>query len=202
MKFVRLAFPADSGKNVSLMIKNILAVVGLFALVAGGAALAVFKPWEKTEIVSVATVSVPVVYFDALREDGVNVERVSIETGKNQKAVLYVSYSKLFKSPVILRAFDRNRNEIGRSKRVISGDVEEADYADFEFGARVPMKSVTFFELTKSKVEPVAAEEEAEPEMTEEETVSDVAEAEVLDEEEPAAADVPAVVEPEAVPAQ
>lgn len=160
------------------MIKNILAVVGLFALIAGGAALAVFKPWEKTGVVSVGNTSAPVVYFDALREDGVNVERVSIEMGKAPKAVLYVSYSKLFKSPVILRAFDQNRNEIGRSKRVISGDVEDADYADFEFGARVPMKSVTFFELTKSKVEPIEEEDEAveiEPEVVVEETVADVA---------------------------
>ena len=157
------------------MIKNILAVIGLFALVAGGAALAVFKPWEKTGVVSVGNTSAPVVYCDStLVEDGVSVARVSIETGKAPKAVLYVSYSKLFKSPVILRAFDQNRNEIGRSKRVISGDVEEADYADFEFNARVPLKSVTFFELTKSKVEPVV--EVSEPEVVvEETTVADIA---------------------------
>lgn len=183
------------------MIKNILAVIGLFALIAGGAALAVFKPWEKTGVVSVGNTSAPVVYFDALREDGVNVERVSIETGKAPKAVLYVSYSKLFKSPVILRAFDQNRNEIGRSKRVISGDVEDADYADFEFGARVPMKSVTFFELTKSKIEPAEAEdeiEEIEPEIVVEETVADVAQD--LDAEAAPATEAAPVVE--TVPAQ
>ena len=196
LRRVFLAFPDTSGKNDSLMIKNILAVIGLFALIAGGAALAVFKPWEKTGVVSVGNTSAPVVYFDALREDGVNVERVSIETGKAPKAVLYVSYSKLFKSPVILRAFDQNRNEIGRSKRVISGDIEDADYADFEFGARVPMKSVTFFELTKSKVEPAEAEDE--PEVVVEETVADIAQdlgAEVL----PATETAPVV---ETVPAQ
>ncbi len=183
------------------MIKNILAVIGLFALVAGGAALAVFKPWEKTGVVSVGNTSAPVVYFDALREDGVNVERVSIESGKAPKAVLYVSYSKLFKSPVILRAFDQNRNEIGRSKRVISGDVEDADYADFEFGARVPMKSVTFFELAKSKIESVEAEdepEEIEPEIVVEETVADVAQ-DLGVEAAPAAEASPVV---ETVPAQ
>ncbi len=178
-----------------IMIKNILAVIGLLALIAGGAALAVFKPWEKTGVVSVGSTAAPVIYFDALREDGVNVERVSIDAGKTPKAVLYVSYSKFFKSPVILRAFDQNRNEIGRSKRVISGDVEDADYADFEFGARVPMKAVTFFELTKSKVEPVA-EEVAEPETVVEETVVDVLQNPVV-EDVPVAAPVS-----EAVPVQ
>lgn len=195
---VRLAFLVASGKNAPLMIKNILAVIGLFALVAGGAALAVFKPWEKTDIVSVGNATAPVVYCDgSLIEDGVNVTRVGIEAGKTPKAVLYVSYSKLFKSPVILRAFDQNRNEIGRSKRVISGDVEEADYADFEFNARVPLKSVTFFELTKSKYEPVAEEAPA-PEAAPEETVSDAAEAEVIDME----TTLEPVVEIENVPAQ
>ena len=175
------------------MIKNILSVIGLFALIAGGVALAVFKPWEKTDIVSVTPASVPVVRFDSLREEGVTVDRVSIETGKTQKAVLYVSYSKLFKSPVILRAFDRNGNEIGRAKRVLSGDVEDADYADFEFGTRVPMKSVTFFELTKSKVEFV--EEIPEEEIIEEVVpVEEAAEAEV--------AEAQPEVAPEVVPVQ
>lgn len=180
------------------MIKNILAVIGLFALVAGGAALAVLKPWEKTGVVSVGNTSAPVVYCDStLVEDGVSVARVSIEAGKAPKAVLYLSYSKLFKSPVILRAFDQNRNEIGRSKRVISGDVEEADYADFEFNARVPLKSVTFFELTKSKVEPVVVVEAevSEPEVVvEETTVADVAQdldAEPVPAEEPTTVVVP-----------
>ena len=112
------------------MIKNILAVIGVLAIVAGGIALAVFKPWEKPDVVSVESSS-PVVYFDALRDEGIFVERVRIEPGKKPRAVLYVSYSKFFKAPVILRAFDGNRNEIGRSRRVLSGDVEDADYADF-----------------------------------------------------------------------
>lgn len=141
------------------MIKNILAVIGVLALIVGGTALAVFKPWEKTDVVSVDSSLAPVVYFDALRDEGVSVERVRIEAGKKPRAVLYVSYSKFFKAPVILRAFDRNRNEIGRSRRVLSGDVEDADYADFEFGERVPLKSATFLELTRSKVEVVPAAE-------------------------------------------
>lgn len=141
------------------MIKNILAVIGVLALIAGAGALAVFKPWEEAAVVSVDSSVAPVVYFDTLRDDGVSVERVRIEAGKKPRAVLYVSYSKFFKAPVILRAFDRNRNEIGRSRRVLSGDVEDADYADFEFGERVPLKSATFLELTRSKVEVVPAAE-------------------------------------------
>lgn len=148
------------------MIKNILAAIGVLALIAAGAALAVFKPWEHEMVVSEG-VTAPVVYFDALREDGVDVKRVFV-TGK-PSAVLYVSYSKFFKSPVLLRAFDRNGQEVGRAKRVLSGDREDAGYADFEFDARVPMKSVTFFELTKSQVEPVPTEDVLPPvEVTEE----------------------------------
>ena len=59
------------------MIKNILAVIGVLAIVAGGIALAVFKPWEKPDVVSVESSS-PVVYFDALRDEGIFVERVRI----------------------------------------------------------------------------------------------------------------------------
>lgn len=138
------------------MVKNILAAIGVLALIAAGAALAVFKPWENNIVVSDGATA-PVVYFDTLREDGVDVKRVSV-TGK-PSAVLYVSYSKFFKSPVLLRAFDRSGQEVGRAKRVLSGDREDAGYADFEFDARVPMKSVTFFELTKSQIEPVPAED-------------------------------------------
>ncbi len=176
------------------MIKNILAVIGVLALVAGGIALAVFKPWEKADVVSVDS-ALPVVYFDALRDEGIFVERVRIEAGKKPRAVLYVSYSKFFNAPVLLRAFDRNRNEIGRSRRVLSGDVEDADYADFEFGERVPLKSATFFELTKSKVENVPAEEVVPVQIAENEPAANP---------EPPKADVPAPAapEPEAAPAK
>lgn len=176
------------------MIKNILAVIGVLAIVAGGIALAVFKPWEKPDVVSVESSS-PVVYFDALRDEGIFVERVRIEPGKKPRAVLYVSYSKFFKAPVILRAFDGNRNEIGRSRRVLSGDVEDADYADFEFGERVPLKSATFFELSKSKVESVPAEEIVPAQVSENAPESSTT----------PSADVPAPAapeQPEAVPAK
>ena len=109
--------------------------------------------------------------------------------------MLYVSYSKFFKAPVILRAFDGNRNEIGRSRRVLSGDVEDADYADFEFGERVPLKSATFFELSKSKVESVPAEEIVPAQVSENAPESSTA----------PSADVPAPAapeQPEAVPAK
>lgn len=140
------------------MIKNILAVIGVLAIVAAGAALAVLKPWEASpEIVSADAAGSPAVYFEDLREEGVNVERVYMEAHK-PKAVLYVSYSKFFKAPVLLRAFDRTGTEVGRSKRLLSGDREDAGYADFEFDARVPMKAVTFFRLTKSQGETVPAE--------------------------------------------
>lgn len=138
------------------MIKNLLAVIGVLAIIAGGAALAVFKPWENGIVVANGA-SAPAVYFDTLREEGIDIKRVSVTS--KPSAVLYVSYSKFFNSPVLLRAFDRSGQEVGRAKRVLSGDSEDAGYADFEFDARVPMTSVTFFELTKSKIEPAPVEE-------------------------------------------
>lgn len=138
------------------MVKNILAAIGVLALIAAGAALAVFKPWEREAIVSDGATA-PIVYFDTLRGDGVDVKRVFVT--EKPSAVLYVSYSKSFHSPVLLRAFDRSGQEVGRAKRVLSGECEDAGYADFEFDARVPMKSVTFFELTKSQVDSVPTAE-------------------------------------------
>lgn len=178
------------------MIKNILAVIGVLAIVAAGAALAVYKPWEEKPEVVAADGAAPVVYFDALRPDGVVVERVHIDTGKKPKAVLYVSYSKFFKSAVLLRAFDKSGKEVGRSRRVISGDSEDAGYADFEFDARVPMKAVTFFALTRSQSENAVPAEDIVPAQ-----VSDEASPVPAPEIEAAPETVPAPA-PEAVPAE
>ena len=139
------------------MIKNILAFLGALALIAAVVALAVVKPWKNADVVETDGNAAPAVKFDALRADGVVVERVHIDAGKKPRAVLYVSFAEYFNAPVLLRAFDRSGNEVGRSKRVLSGDREDAGYADFEFDARVPMKAVTFLTLTKSKADAVPA---------------------------------------------
>ena len=139
------------------MIKNILAFIGALALIAAVVALAVVKPWKNADVVEPDGTAAPAVKFDALRADGVVVERVHIDAGKKPRAVLYVSFAEYFNAPVLLRAFDRSGNEVGRSKRVLSGDREDAGYADFEFDARVPMKAVTFLTLTNSPADAVPA---------------------------------------------
>lgn len=169
------------------MIKNILAVIGVLAIIAAGAALAVFKPWERPDIVAADGAAAPAVYFETLREDGLCAERIRVQPEKN-RAVLYVSYSKFFKAPVLLRAFDKSGKEVGRSKRALSGDKEDAGYADFEFDARVPLGAVTFFHLTKSQSEAVPAEEIVPAQIVIEEPVAEPAPA-------PAPESVPAPVE-------
>lgn len=139
------------------MIKNILAFIGALAVIAAVVALAVVKPWKNADVVETDGNAAPAVKFDALRPDGVVVERVHIDAGKKPRAVLYISFAEYFNAPVLLRAFDRSGNEVGRSRRVLSGDREDAGYADFEFDARVPMKAVTFLTLTKSTADAVPA---------------------------------------------
>ncbi len=145
------------------MIKNILAVIGVLAIVAGAAALVVLRPWEpRADIVADESPS-PVVRADDLRFEGVECHRVTVTVDRGRpKARLYLSFSKFYAGTVLLKAFDKAGTEIGRAKREISGNTEEAGYVDFEFDGRVPLNSSMFFTLTKSQVAPQPAPE-AEP---------------------------------------
>jgi len=135
------------------MIKTILAFIGALAIVGAGVFLIVKQPWATASVVPAEnSARAPSVDFDALRDGGINVERAFIDSSKS-KAVLYISFSKFFKTPVLLRAFDAQGKEIGRARRTISGDREDASYADFDFDKRVPLRSTAFLILTKSQVE-------------------------------------------------
>jgi len=135
------------------MIKTILAFIGALAIVGVGVFLIVKQPWSAANVVPAEnSATAPSVDFDALRDGGINVERAFIDASKS-KAVLYISFSKFFKTPVLLRAFDASGKEIGRARRTISGDREDANYADFGFDKRVPLRSTAFLILTKSQVE-------------------------------------------------
>lgn len=168
------------------MIKTILAFIGALAIVGACVFAIVERPWNKgADVVPAATASAPEVNFDALRDDGINVERAYIDAQKT-KAVLYISYSKFFNAPVLLRAFDVKGKEIGRARRTISGDNEDAAYADFDFDARVPLRSVSFLILTKSQIVDAA-----------EASVAEVVEQPAA----PAPESTPAAPAPEAAPA-
>ena len=136
------------------MIRTLLAIVGVLAIIFAGWRLAVERPWEKAspQVVPADATAAPAIHFETLRADGINVERIHIDA-KAPKAVLYISFAEFFKAPVLLRAFDRTGKELGRSRRVLSGEREDAVYADFDFDARVPLGSATFLTLTKSQVE-------------------------------------------------
>lgn len=145
------------------MIKNILAVIGVLSILGGAVAVSVFRPWENGVIVANESATPASVRFDELRAEGVNVESVKTEESKfgksAPKAVLYLSFSKFYKGAVLLKAYDKAGTEIGRAKRVISGDREDALYFDFDFDSRVPIKNATFFSLSKSQTEIGTAEE-------------------------------------------
>ena len=190
------------------MIRTLLAIVGVLAIIFAGWRLAVERPWEKAspQVVPADATAAPAIHFETLRADGINVERIHIDA-KAPKAVLYVSFAEFFKAPVLLRAFDRTGKELGRSRRVLSGEREDAVYADFDFDARVPLGSATFLTLTKSQVEapdndvpvPVRIAEEKAPEAA---PVPEVAPQNIPAPEaatEPQPQPVPA---PEAVPAE
>lgn len=93
---------------------------------------------------------------DELRDAGVRVDRVLVAKGK-PVATIYARFQKLFSMTVILKAFDKTGHEIGRAKRVLTGDVDDATYSDFEFDARVPMKSASYFSLVRATTETVPA---------------------------------------------
>lgn len=135
------------------MIKTFLAIIGAIALVGAGVLVGYFQPWNTADVVNTEKSAVaPSVDFETLREGGITVERAVIDASK-PKAILYISFSKFFKSPVLLCAFDAKGKEIGRTRRTISGDREDAGYSDFEFDARVPLGSTAFLILTKSQIE-------------------------------------------------
>lgn len=154
------------------MVRTFISLVIVLVIVAIGYTVVVIQPWDHgVKVVPAETDGVPpAIHFETLRDEGINVERVYIEA-KKSKAVLYVSYSRFFRMPVLLRAYDQAGKEIGRCRRVLSGDREDAGYADFEFDPRVPLPSATFMTLTKSQVEEPPAESDLAPVRIEDSTV-------------------------------
>ncbi len=84
---------------------------------------------------------------DDVRDAGLRIGRVLVGDGKNT-ATVYAQFIAHFSADVILKAFDRTGNEIGRAKRLLSGDVDDAAYFDFVYDSRVPMKTASYFVLS------------------------------------------------------
>ena len=133
----------------ALLATAVAASVGIFALCACD---------QRNDAVPVESSDMRQINLaDDLRDDGLRIDRVQLV--KKNSATVYARYEKPFSASVILAAFDRTGNEIGRSKRTLAGTTDEAGYFDFGFDSRVPMKSASYFSLSRASAETAPAPE-------------------------------------------
>jgi hypothetical protein len=73
------------------------------------------------------------------------------DTGSDNRLELYLIFAEDFDDTLIVKAFDKNDQEIGRSTQTVSGTKDEAKYFDFDFDKRtvIESKSKLFVELKK-----------------------------------------------------
>lgn len=57
-------------------------------------------------------------------------------TSNNNELTLYIIFKKDFNKDVLVRVYNKNKLEIGRTKTLISGKKGEAGYFDFKFDKR------------------------------------------------------------------
>jgi hypothetical protein len=85
----------------------------------------------------------------ALQDKGLKTGKFSIENapngGRNNLLILYLIFDKEMKTPLTVKAFDKNGLEVGRAKIEVTGNAGDASYYDFAFDKR------TYIEV-KSKI--------------------------------------------------
>ena len=69
-----------------------------------------------------------------LKKGVYNIENQSI--GNNNKLTLYLIFKKDFSKEVIVKAYNRKGQEIGRTKLMVDGKSGDAAYFDFMFDKR------------------------------------------------------------------
>ncbi len=88
------------------------------------------------------TVSAPVA------AKGISVTRAArSDSGKTHAVSAYVKAEAAFTGPLELRAFDRDNQEIGRTRIEFDEKTPTARYVDFEFDPRTPLLTADHFEL-------------------------------------------------------
>ncbi len=125
----------------------------LIAAIFASAAIALLSACDEKnhEELSVEKAKICEINIDEnVRDDGLRIDRVLLGNAKNT-ATIYARFSKNFAANVILKAFDRTGNEIGRAKNKIAGTPDDAAYFDFAYDERVPLKSVCYFVLSFPK---------------------------------------------------
>jgi hypothetical protein len=83
-----------------------------------------------------------------LAEAGLHVERAHRQSAAAPTITTYVLSDKPFAGTLLLRALDDAGKEVGRTKAAVKRDADDAGYVDFSFDERVPLHTVSRFEMT------------------------------------------------------
>lgn len=163
------------------MKSKVFALIVALIFAAGGFGLAayIFNAPARTGA-TIEDSSIRTIHLDdGIRAGGLRAERVLVPKGGN-KATLYVSFLREFSGHVLLQAYDRTGSEIGRSRRLVAGKTDEADYVEFEFARNVPLDLAESFRLVPATLVMLpAVNVDAEPGTevrTESETIPEPAE--------------------------
>lgn len=69
------------------------------------------------------------------------------DNDKVKKVNIYLIAKKDFKGKLMLKAFDKNKKEIGRSNLEVNMKVDEAKYVDFDFDQRTHLLQTEYFTI-------------------------------------------------------
>ncbi len=87
-----------------------------------------------------------------LTDKGMRVERASrraaAQAGQPAVITAYVLSDKDYKGTLMLRALDDGGKEVGRSKAEVTQKPGDAAYVDFPFDERVPLNTISTFEIS------------------------------------------------------
>lgn len=84
-----------------------------------------------------------------LAQKGVGATRAALndKTEKRHGVTVYVTLDKPYAGPLELRAYDKEKLEIGRAKLTLDEKEPTAKYVDFAFDERTPLLTADHFEL-------------------------------------------------------
>lgn len=76
-------------------------------------------------------------------------EKMYADTIAKKRVTVYLIAKASYNGKIKLRAFDKQKKEIGRSIQYIVLDKEDAKYFDFEFDARTPLLNADYFIISQ-----------------------------------------------------
>jgi hypothetical protein len=98
---------------------------------------------------------------DTLDKQGIRATRVQASDKKRtetdpQTIDVYVTATEVMSGTLVLKAFDKDDREVGRSLAAVTFTKDDARYVAFDFDARVPLAAVKYFTLDRSSATPPA----------------------------------------------